>query len=66
MYGISIASQVHRAHDLAIISDRVYNKWYDDYINKNKMEEGWGGYPINEVADRLELLAERIITEKEN
>ena len=66
MYGISIASQVHRAHDLAIISDRVYNKWYDDMIKPNRMEDGWGGYPINEIADRQELLEERIITEKEN
>ena len=27
------------------------------------MEEGWGNYPINEVADRQELLAERMKTE---
>ena len=66
MYGISIASQVHRAHDLAIISDRVYNKWYDDIIKPNYMEEGWGRYPIDEIADRQELLKERIIIEKEN
>lgn len=65
MYGISIASLVHRAHDLAIISDRVYNKWYDDIIKPNYMEKGWGYYPINEVADRQELLAERLKTEIE-
>ena len=66
MYGISIASLVHRAHDLAIISDTTYNKWYDDIIKPNYMEEGWGNYPINEVADRQELLAERIKTENNN
>ncbi|MBQ3805629.1 MAG: helix-turn-helix domain-containing protein [Prevotella sp.] len=60
MYGISIASLVHRAHDLAIISDRIYDKWYDDMIKPNYMEKGWGCYPINEVADRQELLAERM------
>ena len=66
MYGISIASLVHRTHDLAIISDTIYNKWYDDIIKPNYMEEGWGNYPINEVADRQELLAERMKTEYNN
>ena len=66
MYGISIASQVHRAHDLAIISDRVYNKWYDDMIKPNRMENGWGRYPIDEIADRQELLAERMKMEYNN
>ena len=66
MYGISIASLVHRAHDLAIISDRIYDKWYDDIIKPNYMEKGWGCYPINEVADRQELLAERMKIESNN
>jgi hypothetical protein len=30
------------------------------------MEKGWGCYPINEVADRQELLEERIITENKD
>ena len=60
MYGISIASLVHRAHDLAIISDKIYDKWYDEMIKPNYMEKGWGYYPINEVADRQQLLAERM------
>lgn len=63
MYGISISGQVHRAHDLAIISDSAYNNWYTNKINKNHMEEGWGCYPINEVADRHQLLMERMKTE---
>lgn len=63
MYGISISGQIHRAHDLAIISDTTYNYWYDHIIKKNKMEDGWGCYPIEEIADRQTLLLERLKTE---
>ncbi len=63
MYGISIAATVHRAHDLGIIPDDTYNRLYDDHINKNKLENGWGSYPIMEKADRYELLDERILME---
>lgn len=63
MYGISIAATVHRAHDLGIILDDTYNHLYDDYINKNRMEDGWGSYPVMEKADRYELLDERILME---
>ncbi|MCQ2258695.1 MAG: XRE family transcriptional regulator [Bacteroidaceae bacterium] len=63
MYGISVAATVHRAHDLGIIPDDTYNHLYDDYINKNRLEEGWGSYPIMEKADRYELLEERIMME---
>lgn len=63
MYGISIAATVHRAHDLAIIPDKTYNYLYDEFINKNHMETGWGEYPIMETADRYELLEERLIKE---
>ncbi len=66
LYGISISGAVHRAHDLAIISDSAYNNWYTNKINKNHMEEGWGCYPINEVADRHQLLMERMKTEYNN
>ncbi|WP_285822042.1 helix-turn-helix domain-containing protein [Xylanibacter muris] len=60
MYGISIAAIIHRCHDLAIIDDKEYNNLFDNLINKNIMETGWGGYPIMEKADRLKLLEERI------
>ena len=60
MYGISIAAIVHRAHDLAIIDDVEYDNLYDNLINNNIMETGWGGFPIQEKADRLKLLEERI------
>lgn len=65
LYGISISALIHRTHDLAIISDSTCDHWYKDIIEKNKLEEGWGCYPINEVADRQELLAERLKTEIE-
>lgn len=63
MYGISIAATVHRAHDLAIIDDIEYDRLYDNFINKNIMEERWGTFPIMETVDRLMLLEERIKTE---
>lgn len=63
MYGISIAAAVHRAHDLAIIPDVTYNHLFDDIINKNRMEAGWGEYPIMEKADRYELLEKRLMAE---
>lgn len=63
LYGISIAAQTHRLHDLRIIDDSTYNRIYDIHINKNRMEIGWGEYPIMEKADRYELLAERLKTE---
>lgn len=63
MYGISIAAAVHRAHDLAIIPTTTYDYLYDEHINKNYMETGWGSYPIMERADRYELLEERIVRE---
>lgn len=61
MYGISIAATVHRAHDLAIIADTTYNRLFDETISKNRMETGWGEYPIMETADRYKLLEERLI-----
>lgn len=60
MYGISIAATVHRAHDLGIIPDVTYNSLFDEHISKNRMETGWGEYPIMEKADRYELLEERL------
>lgn len=63
MYGISIAAAVHRAHDLGIIPDTTYNSLFDEHISKNRMETGWGEYPIMEKADRYELLEERLIDE---
>lgn len=63
MYGASIAAIIHRAHDLAMIDDEEYNNLYDNLINLNVMEEGWGTFPIMEKADRFPLLEERIKAE---
>lgn len=69
-YGISIAAIIHRCHDTGIISADYYNHVYDNYINHNRMETGWGAYPIPEdTARRHRLLkhaiAEQIITKDE-
>lgn len=63
LYGISVAAQVHRLHDLRVIDDDLYNYFYEVPIRKNKMEDGWGEYPIMEKADRMPLLEERLKVE---
>lgn len=63
LYGVSVAATVHRAHDLNIITRAQYDHWYDDIIKPNRMETGWGQYPIPETADRSERLAKRICLE---
>ena len=63
-YGVSIAAIVHQAHDLGIITDDHYNWWYDERINKNKCEEGWGSYPVSEHPTRL-MRFQAIIAQKE-
>lgn len=60
LYGISIAATVHRAHDLNIITRACYDDMYNNHINKNRMETGWGHYPVPETADRNTRLAKRI------
>ena len=62
-YGISIAAAVHRAKDLNIISERHYNEIFNHHIHENKMESGWGAYPIEEHTDRFERLLQRAIAE---
>jgi hypothetical protein len=64
LYGISISALVHRAHDLGIIPDTEYDRWFDERISSNPMEEGWGHYPIQEAADRT-LLLEQILRSEE-
>lgn len=58
-YGASIAAQYYRLLDLGVISLEHRNKIYNEVIESNKMEEGWGAYPIPEIADRLELFEGR-------
>lgn len=62
-YGISIAAIVHRAYDLGIIDRRYYDHLYDDWINKNRMETGWGEYKISDIPRRYEQLKARAISE---
>jgi len=62
-YGISVAAAVHRAKDLGIISDSYYNDIFNHHIHLNRMEEGWGRYPIEEHTDRFERLVHRYVAE---
>lgn len=62
-YGISIAAIVHRLKDLTVITEEYYNYIFDSYINKNKMETGWGKYPLSDEANRYERLLQRALSE---
>lgn len=62
-YGISIAAIVHRAYDLGIIDRQYYDHLYDDWINKNKKETGWGEYKIPDGPRRFDQLKARAISE---
>lgn len=63
LYGISVAAQVHRLHDLRVIDDNLYAYFYEVPIKQNRMEDGWGLYPIMEKADRMPMLEERLRVE---
>lgn len=62
-YGISIAATIHRLHDLRIIDDNLYNKFFEEQIKANPMEEGWGEFPIKEKADRGVMMKIRLENE---
>lgn len=64
LYGNSVASQIHRLHDLRIIDDALYNHLYEALINPDPKEEHLGEpYPIMETADRWMMLEERLKVE---
>ena len=52
VYGVSIAAQVHEAWDLRMISYEHYDWWYNERIDKNRKEEGWGAYRFPETLGR--------------
>lgn len=62
-YGISIAAAIHRFHDLRIIDERLYHNLYEELINNNPMEDGWGEFPIKEKADRELMMKIRLENE---
>lgn len=62
-YGISIAAGVHQAKDLGIITEAYYNEIFNVHIHKNRMEQGWGSYPIEEKTTRFERLLSRCVAE---
>ena len=62
LYGISIAAQVHAAWDLRMISREHYDWWYDEMIQKNRLEEGWGIYSFPETIGREKRVEARMNT----
>lgn len=64
LYGVSVAAQVHEAWDLQMITREHYDWWYDERINKNRKEIGWGAYKFPETIGR-EKRIESIISNKE-
>ncbi len=55
-YGVSVSALVHTAYDLSIIDRRTYDWWYDNQINKNPKETGWGHYAFPETIGREKRL----------
>lgn len=51
-YGVSVAALIHQAWDMRIIPREHYEWWFNEVINKNKKEEGWGTYPLKEETGR--------------
>ena len=69
-YCISIAALVHRCKDIGIISASYYSHIFEEHISKNKLEDGWGEYPIQEKENRFHTLlcraaAQGLLTEQE-
>ena len=58
-YGVSIAAQVHAAWDIRMISREHYDWWFDERINKNWREKGWGKYTFPETLGREKRLEAR-------
>ena len=48
-YGVSIAALVHELWDFRIITREQYDWWFDERINKNRKEIGWGEYLFPET-----------------
>lgn len=60
LYGVSVAAQVHEAWDLKMITREHYDWWYDERINKNRKEIGWGEYKFPETIGRERRIESRI------
>lgn len=60
VYGVSIAAQVHEAWDIRMISREHYDWWFDENINKNRLEEGWGEYAFPETVGREKRMDARL------
>ena len=60
LYGVSVVAQVHEAWDLQMITREHYDWWYDERINKNHKEIGWGEYKFPETIGREKRLEYRI------
>ncbi len=63
-YGISVSAIIFRVMHLGIITHDYFHYFYDNYIQPNLMEDGWGGYPIQERTDRFDRLLRRAVTEQ--
>lgn len=59
LYGVSIASQVHEAWDLGLITRAHYDWWFNEMINPNILESNWGNYPYAETIGRERRLEVR-------
>ena len=48
---------------MGVITEAYYNHLFDDVINQNKMEDGWGVYPFDDKPGRCDEICRRGIAE---
>ncbi len=60
LYGVSVGALVHTAYNYGIISREHYDWWYDEVINKNRMETSWGEYRFPETLGREKRVEARV------
>lgn len=59
-YGVSVAALVHELWDFRIINREQYDWWYNERINKNRKEVGWGAYLFPETLGREKRIKSNI------
>lgn len=64
VYGVSVSAQVHEAWDLRMITREHYDWWYNERINQNRKETGWGEYKFPETIGRERRIESRIENER--
>ena len=63
-YGISLAALMYRAHDLGLVAEPVYKRFFMTYRKKGWHRKEPGDYPGNEKSTRFEQFVLRAVAEE--